>query len=512
MRTLRISKNNTVILRAFVLFLFAFGLIATPTAEAGAGFPQTETEPGHRIALEIDNSALTAEQLKKIQEIGIDLLEISFPVRLPDSGLDQFYLLLDSDIHFTTEHQLKTAHESLGDFVRSTYNNVPNQLKDNIAAIKIFDFPADYRMSYSSSADSLLSQLSASLDKPLYYQSAFSVPEFPIQNIDFYASRVSVQPDNSLNALSSVILFKPSNNPAVSLQTFETILNQSLTKPESLIIVPASWFLSRVESQASFSTILSSYLDGEAVDFPMPAATSDSSDANGPIILLLFIWASFILHYKYQPTYQTTLPRYFFYHSFFVHDVMKHRIRNAAQGIILLFQHAVITGFLFYLLADGFTSDTGLSSLSHHYPALFFSGFEKISVFGIGMFIAIISHVISIAWLYLPNKKLTQLNQVINLYSWPFHINLIIVTITVYFVQVQSAQNWTIAMVIMYFFFWFSSFVTAATDSARFLEKYRALNLFLTVGLYFLFILVIFGIFLWMPGIYQPLEMAFMLP
>ena len=440
------------------------------------------------------------------------MLELSFPTSMSSSDLDRFYLLLDSNLQFTTEYQLTNKHELIGDLVRSTYNSVPNQLKDNIAAIKVFDSPADYRRTYSPSSDSLLSQLSVSVDKPLYYQSAFSEPEFPIQNVDFYVSKIPAQPDSSIYTPSSLIFFQPSENAAASLQALQTILNQSLSETESLVIIPVDWFLSRSESQASFSTIISSDLNGEPVDFPMPAATSESPKANWPIILLLLIWASFILHYKYQPTYKAALPRYFFYHSFFVHDVMKLRIRNATQGVIILIQHAVITGFLFYLLADGFISDTGLQALSHHYPLLFFSGFEQISVFVIGIMTALISHIISIAWLYLPNKKLTQLKQVINLYSWPLHINLIIATVAVYFVQIQSAQNWTIAIVIIYLFFWFSSFVTAATDSAHFLEKFRALNLFLTIGLYFLLIITIFGFALWMPGIYQPIEMAFMFP
>ncbi len=204
MKTLRILKNNTAILRTLILLLFLFGLITFLTTEISAGFPQNE--PEHRIALSIhqsDYSSLTSERLEHIQEIGIDLLEISFPTSIPSASLDQFYLLLDSDIHFTTEHKLSTHHESIVNSVLSTYNAVPSQLRENIAAIKVFDFPADFRSSFPSLSDSLFFEISTSVDKPLYYQSAFSAPKFPVRSVDFYVSRVSVQQDSTIDVLSN---------------------------------------------------------------------------------------------------------------------------------------------------------------------------------------------------------------------------------------------------------------------------------------------------------------------
>ncbi len=512
MKTLRISKNNTTILRTLVLpFLFC-GLIFSLASKPVFGYQQDG--PAHRIALSVNESenALTSERLDQISEIGIDMLEISFPTGISRSDLEPFYLLLDTNRHFTTQHEVEYNRESILNSILSAYNIVPDPLRDNVAAVKVFNFPADYRAGFSSSSDSLLSQLSASVEKPFYYKSAFSAPEFPVQRIDFYASRVRIQHDSLISASSAVIYFEPGSDQIESLKALEMILNRSITKPESLIIIPADWFLARTEAQSSFSTIISSYLNGESVNFPMPAQATQSPEVNWPIILLLIIWASFILHYKYQPMYKATLPRYFFYHSFFVHDVQTNRVRNTTPGIIILLQHGLISGFFFYLLADGFMSEAGLQSLSYHYPALFYPGFEELSIFIMGVLFSLIFHLVSIAWLYLPNKKLKQIGQAINLYSWSFHINLIIATIAVYVVEVMAAQDWAIATVIVYFFFWFSGFIVAAIDGARFLDKFQVPNLFLTVGLYFLLIIASIIIALWLPSIYQPLEMAFMLP
>lgn len=474
-----------------------------------------QTEPRHRIALKVnnaENTALTSEQLQRVREIGIDLLEISFPTSIPTSELEPFYLLLDTEIDFTIENEVEADQDLILNSIQLSYNTVPSELRDNIAAIKVFDFPADFSASFSSSTDSLFFKLSESIDKPLYYQSAFSAPEYPVHNVNFRSNRITAKTDSSSSTFSPILFFEPASNHVASLNELQALLNWSLNQPESLVIIPADWFLSQIESQSSFSMIISSYLEEESVDFPMPAQTSESSDANWPIILLLLVWASFVLHYKYQPMYKSTLPRYFFYHSFFVHDVKQQRIRSALPGIIVLLQHTFITGLLFYMLADGFISDLGLQSLSYHYSALFFSGFEELSIFILGVLFSLLFHIVSIAWLYLPNKKLKRLTQVVNLYSWPFHINLIIATIAFYIIKVLSAEDWAIATVIVYFFFWFCGFIVAAFDSARFLNKFRVPNLFLTVGLYFLLIIASLILAIFLPDIYQPLEMAFKLP
>lgn len=513
MKTLRISKNNTVILRTLVLSFFILGLLVSLSAKSIAGSPQNES--AHRIALSVndsDNYLFTSGNLDRIRAIGVDMLELPFPNSISSTDVEQFYLLLDSNQHYVTEYQVRNNHKLILNSVLRSYNSVPAQLMDNVAAIKLFDYPADYRSDFPSSADSLLIQLSNSFDKPIYYQSAFSTPDYPLQKIDFFSSQIKVRQDGLTPLSSTVIKFEPSTDENASLQRLEECLNQLLTESESLIIIPADWFLKRIEAQSSFSTIISAYLDGEPVNFPMPAETANPPETNWPIILLLILWISFILHYNYQPMYKAALPRYFLNHSFFVQDVKQYRIRNATPGVIILLQHAVITGLFFYLLSEDFISNRGLESFSYHYSVIFYPGFEKLSLFGIGFLTALISHIISIFWIYLPNKQIKQLNQVINLYSWPFHINLIVVTFAVYFVQLQSAEDWTLAAAVIFFFFWFSSFIIAASDSARFLQKYRALNLFLTVGLYFLVISLSIVLALWLPRIYQPIEMAFMLP
>ncbi|WP_234572809.1 hypothetical protein [Rhodohalobacter sp. 614A] len=473
--------------------------------------------PTNRIALTISDSnseSVSAEDLRVARQIGIDMLEVSFPSPFNESVLDDFYLLIDSAEPFRTVYELNENQESVMNSILMGYNAVPGELRDNIAAVKLFDYPADYNDGFPLAAQNITSQLSNSIGEPFFYQSAFLNPEFTSGEIDFISGRLfsSMDPDSVTTSRQSVLLFEPSANVSESLHLLESVLNQSRSHPESIIIIPADWFFSRIEAQPVLSEIVTQYLRGNSVTFPMPADEQETPAINWPIIFLLVIWASFIFHYKYQPMYMATLPRYFLNHSFFVHDIRRKRIRSSTTGMIVLFQHILLTGFFFLLLGDAFISQTGLHSLSTHFPAVFYPGFEKLCLFVLGLLIAFFSHIISIVWLHLMNKNLHQLNQTINLYSWPLHVNLVLVTFVVYFVQLSDAHGWLIVAAAAYFLVWFSSFTIAAIDSAKFLEKYRAFFLFLTVGIHTLLNVIGIALIFWIPYIYEPLEMAFLLP
>lgn len=482
---------------------------------ATAYAPSFQERPAHRIALKISDSnggSVSTEDISRARQIGIDMLEVSFPSPFNRSVLDDFYLLIDTDESFRTVYELNQNQESVINSVLMSYNLVPGNLQDNIAAVKLLNFPADYDDRFEAAIENVTSQLSNTIDKPLYYQSAFLNPGFGPEEIGFISGRFISGTDSLNNLQEPVLLFEPSENVSESLHSLEVLLNQSASQSDSIVIIPADWFFSMIEAHPAFSKIISLYLSGNSVSFPMPADEPEMPNVNWPIIFLLVIWASFIIHYKYQPMYMASLPRYFFNHSFFVHDIRRKRIRSSTSGMIVLFQHTLLTGFFFILLADAFLSQTGLDSLVTHFPVLFYPGLEKLCLFVIGLLLAFFSHIISIVWLHLMNKNLHQLNQTINLYSWPLHVNLVLVTLVVYFLQLSDAHGWLIVAVAAYFLVWFSSFTIAAIDSSKFLEKYRALFLFLTVGIHSLLNVIGFVLIFWLPFIYEPLEMAFLLP
>lgn len=469
----------------------------------------------NRLALKLYDSnseTYSSEHLQEARKIGIDILEVSFPTEEEESVLNEFYLLIDTDLKFLTVHELREKQDVVLSAVQNQLNAVPIALKDNIAAVKLFTNPADYDDRFPTAIQNLNLTQSSYAGTPLYYQSAFTQPKFKPAVFSFVAGRYSVSSDTLANPQEPVLLFEPSDDLHKSLQALQNILNRSLFFPESIIIIPAEWFFTRMENEPAFSAIISSYLEGNSVSFPFPEDKREYPIVNWPVVFLLAIWASFIIHYKYQPMYKATLPRYFFNHSFFVHDIMKNRIRSSTSGLIVLFQHSLLTGFFFYLIADSFFTDTGLQSLASHFPAIIFSEFEYISIFFAGFILSFLSHIISILWLHFFNNKLQKLYQTINLYCWPLHLNLIIVTLVVYLAQASDGNSWLIAATVLYFLIWFISFTIAATDSAKYLEKYRPLFLIATIGIHTLLVTTVCILLFWLPDIYEPIKMVFLMP
>ncbi|MEX2457092.1 MAG: hypothetical protein WD381_07240, partial [Balneolaceae bacterium] len=304
----------------------------------------------------------------------------------------------------------------------------------------------------------------------------------------------------------------PGDDERQTLLTLEKQLNESLRFDDSLIILPAEWLLNKLEENPDFQFIIQKYLNGEQVTIPLPNQSADNPGVNWSVLLLFLIWISFVLHYKYQPVYSQSAARYFTNHTFFVTDIMENRLRNPLPGIYLLLQHALITGLFFYVSAQVLFSENGLQILAHHFPSIIWLESVLGSFFLIGIILALILQSVSILWIYLLNNKLRYFSQVINLYSWPLHINLFSVTLLVMFNQVGFGEKWIMALGIIFGLVWFFSFNIAAIDGAKFLDKYRILYLLATVGLHVLIVVIIIWFVLFSASITDPFRFAISAP
>ena len=495
------------------LFLFLSWLVFEPGMPSSALDYENEEDIGRQIALSfIDTEGFqpTQEQLDIAKNIGINLIEVSDPVQIDNLSLNQFHILLGSEHRYLTVHQIET---SVPDLIRSTtahYRSMSDQYSNRIAAISLFYFPADFKESFYQLAATIADSLSSETDKPIYYQSAQSrisqLPEsFSFKSARFGASESDIIP-------FPVVYFEPDENTVESLKALELLLNQSLQLQESIIILPADWFFERISHQPDVEVLLSSYLEGDEVLFPMPEADENIPSIHFGVIFLFLLWASFIVHYRYQPLFRGFVARYFFNHSFFVADIMEHRIRNLSSGITLLIQHGFIVGLFFYTFSNILFTNSGLSALSHHFPAIMIAGYEAESFFVIGIILAFLSHLVSVFWIYLLNKELKHLSQTVNLYSWILTTNLLIITILVYMEQQQVAVEWALVAGGLFLLIWFFSFNFAAIDASKYLTKYRTLNIFLTVGLHVLILISVFLFILFIPGFFETVELTLWLP
>ncbi len=471
-----------------------------------------EAATGHRIALSFTQDSRTPptqEKLDLAAEMGISLLHFTNPDRFEGISLDRFHLLYELPMRYTAAYQFRSDSAAI---YQNTFRKVKSVLQiypDHIAAIGLFHFPNELNHQFSFHAAQLIEALQQDIDTPLFYHSVYSSSRRVPAGIDFTVNTVA---EVSEKPLPNAIYFTPTRKVSESFMNLEQLFIQTLPYRNSLIILPADWFFDHLAEIEDFHIIVPEYLDGNHIPFPIPHEGEQAPAMNWNVIFLFLILGSFLLHMRYQPLYLQALPRYFFNHSFFVIDIMEHRIRNLFPGIIILLQHAFVTGLILYLSADNLFGRHSLDSLAYHFPGLFWSGNHYISLFIFGFVLAVVLQVISVLWLHLLNSQLKHFSQTLNLYSWPLHLNFLVATILIVFHGQNPSDNWTFILLSLYAFIWMMSFTMAAFDGARFLDRLKLLYILLTVGIHILLFSFLAWLLLNSPSIYEPFQMALSFP
>lgn len=472
---------------------------------------QTEPQQGNRIAISVDqnqDNLPTNSQLESLLELGIFIIETDQVHVLPTSLNSRFSLLLKTGPKYATSNQINSNFTLFKQQIIDNYQNSIERFPNRVVAVSVLDYPFENTSSFQQSASRLADSLATEIPVPLYFKSILSLSENIPSGFQFTSNRLQSNKDN----ISPSTHFIPGDDERESLKTLNNLLNQSLTFDDSLIILPSNWLLNQLEEDPYFQFILQKYINGEPVAIPLPSDDTQRPGVNWSVVLLFLIWISFVIHYKYQPIYSQSVARYFTNHSFFVMDIMEYRLRNPLPGIYLLLQHAVITGLFFYVAAQVLFSEIGMDILAFHFPFLSWTNNELAALFISGILLALVLQTISILWIYLLNNKLRYFSQIINLYSWPLHINLFSVTFLVMFNQVGFGDEWVMALSIIFGLVWFFSFNIAAIDGAKFLDKYHILNFLSTVGLHVLITVIIFWYIFFSPSIIDPFQFAISAP
>lgn len=495
-----------------LLSLLFYWLIFIPLPSAELN---NENETGHRIAIHIhsDGSFMpTLEQLRFANSIGVDLIEISEPERIQSEVLQDFYILLSSENKFVTHQQLSTNKSEFILTTEQRYRSLPPVIRERIAAISMFKFPSDNSERFLRELAVAADTLSQLLNKPLYYQSALNQPLFYPQSLSFIAAHFSAKEHISVSA-SPVLFFDPVQpSHRKSVYQFQNVLHQSLEHESSIVILPAEWFFYTLENQPDIARLLPAYFAGEQVQLPLPAETDPSMEANWHVILLFIILGAFIIHIKYHPFFIPLAARYFFNHSFFITDLFEGRIRSRSSGLTILGLHALAAGLVFLVVSDFMFSSNGFEALSFHYPYLFITGYEQYTLFTAGFIISLISHLLSIFWIFILNKNILYLNQAMHLYCWPLLLNILIAGILVSVIEVGSGDIMIYSLFAIFLLIWFFSYNIGAIDSSRQLDGNPFWNLTFTVGLHSILLLTAILFFLFSPEFIEPLELAVSLP
>lgn len=272
--------------------------------------------------------------------------------------------------------------------------------------------------------------------------------------------------------------FKPANSYSISVNA----LKKSLMDSDSIIVLNSDWYISTLSENPELESAFSENSGIFPSTIAAPKLPDNSPKVHWSVVVLVLLWISLAINVATNPTYLETIPRYFTAHRFFADDIMSYRERSSASALFLFFQHAVFGGLVTYILAKMFISTIGLEALYFHLPYLAILGKNYFSLFILSTALVMLVELIALMWLYLPNKEMTHFNQALNLFTWIFHLDFILITlmITAYFAGWNS--SFILIIAISYILIWFSSFNITAFDASKKLGMNRNTYLFKTIG------------------------------
>jgi len=491
-----------------LIFSFLFAFLAFTGLESE--MPQTD----HRIVLSVpsDGFTLSEQHLQLANTLDITLFEVDHPSVIRQFPSERYYFFANVDLKFQVPGVMHQQMDELTQNIIRTYGDYEREAPGRIAALGILSYPFESYTLFQRTVTALVDSLQTDVEIPLYYRSAGGRTNDIPSGIRFQSTRFS--PGVDIDPAGSVIHFTPTENNNESYRALNRVMNHLITNSESILILPAPWFFNQIESRSELRFLFRDHLNGERVTLPLPSDTSTSPYINWSVILLFLIWGSFALHFRFQPIYGQSVIRYFSNHSFFVADVMEHRLRNVLPGLYLMMQHALLTGLFVFACVEMVVSQLGLEILSYHFSGIMWFGEPLISLFMAGVLGAVLLQTLSVLWIYFANRELTAFSQVLNLYSWPLHVNLFVVTFLIVFNQIRVAPGLILILGAIFILIWFFSFNIAAIDSSKFLEGAlsKSIFLFLTVGLHILLILGILLYALNTPSLIEPILFALDVP
>ncbi|SMO80746.1 hypothetical protein SAMN06265219_11156 [Gracilimonas mengyeensis] len=272
--------------------------------------------------------------------------------------------------------------------------------------------------------------------------------------------------------------------------------------------IHSQWLLQALNDYPEFSKSLLAYRTTGEWHLPLPEATPQALNINWLVLVLILLWISLALQFKYLPYIRPMMLRFFFAHRFFVDDILQYRERAAVGGSLLMLKHALFGGMVTYLTGRILLSEEGLTALLENYPLIAIAGNQYISLFFFAALLILITDLISIFWLYLPAKNLNHLSQVINLYAGSFYLDFILVT----FMATSFLAGWSPILVLslaaIFVLIWFLAYNLAAFNASTKMGQNRTTYLLLTIGLHTLVLILFLVVFFTQTDVLQVLKLA----
>ncbi len=413
-----------------------------------------------------------ANQLNGFASIGVEVLELAHPVNsalLDSLSNHPFEIFIRFDYRFLTSSEIQ---ESQDDLIQS-YSTLIAEYSgySEVTAFGLYSYSQSFDEHFTEGFQPISTELKKNTNRNFYEVTSGS----------------STALDFSITEIASDSIYI--NNAALLLSKENAIgdaklLNDLFNSGAELLLLNSSWLSNAIEIHPRLIESLQEMKNGGLFVLPEQEAPSTSNPLNWPVIVFMLVWLSVGLHLKVSPNYRSLLFRFFTGHRFFVDDIMRYRERSIVSGIFLFFQHAFFSGITLYIVFSTLVSEKGLEALYHFLPLLAITGKNYFSIFITGFLLSLLVQVIGIIWLYLPNKAMTHLSQVMNLFTWIFHLDFLLVSIMLALYLSGGSSTVIIILSILYLVVWLTGFLLTSLDSSKYLQRGRIKYIFYTFGLH----------------------------
>lgn len=436
-----------------------------------------------------------SEQLQEYEDMGFTVLELSHPV-------SQF--ILDTlanfsfDVYIRTDKRFLTTTKlySVSSLLEHDYERVVQFYSDFnfVKAIGLYSHSQSFSDEFVSEFSSILNALQQKTTLPLYEITTRSLTS----PLNF--SIVEVNSDLIPTKRASVLFSKNYDR-----SDFKTV--QELIRSQELVLFDSGWLSTALTDYKPFRTAIIDSKNSNTFLLPLPQEEPKDLPFNWAVSIFLLIWLSVGIHIRLVPTYKELITRYFIGHRFFVEDIMRYRERSLVSGIFLFFQHATFFGLVVYIVCASYISELGIKALYYSLSQLAIVGQNYFSLFIIGFTLACFIQLIGLLWLYLPSKSLTYFSQALNLYTWIFHLDFILVSVMLVLILTGSTSILIFIFGVVFILSWLIGFLLTSFDSSKYLLKDRASYILYTFGLHSLVNIALVVLILTNQGVLDFLEL-----
>ena len=453
------------------IFILLFALIAG--IPSGFTFAQETSRTNLGVSWQ-NNPPLNelSTRLAQYEELGISYIEVTHPVEpatLDSLSSYPFRVLIRFDNQFLIAEDIKQGKE---EFIQKYQRLILKYAEyENVIAYGLYSFSQSFNAEFITEFSAIKEELRTITNREFY-----EITSGNFNAVDFSITLIA---GDSISENSPSFLLSRSYEKN-DLHLFHKLIN----KKPVLLFLDGNWLDEALSDYFPLRESLVSLKESGAFTLPLPKKNNPKPEFNWPVLVFVLIWVSLGIHILLSQTYKPLIFRFFSAHRFFVDDVMRYRERSFLSGTFLVFQHAAFTGLVLYILSALLISPKGLDALFYFLPQAAFFGENYFSVFAVTMMISILLQLVGLFWLYLPSKSMTHFSQALNLYTWIFHIDFLLVSIMLILLLSGGSRAVIIILGIIFVLNWLMGFLLTAFDSSKYLAQKRAGYILYTFGLH----------------------------